>query len=117
MVFYSVPITIRLLYQFHFLKSIFTDKIGRAAITSAIRKSKYRLPMWAADFNAGAGAAMIDDVSLELLVCDQLRKPSPIHAVYGRTNFANNFSFYLLILHFVDRTNHTRKKIFTYKHI
>lgn len=39
--FYSVPITIRLLYQFHFLKSIFTDEIGRAAITSAIRKSEY----------------------------------------------------------------------------
>lgn len=63
-VFYSVPITIRLLYQFHFLKSIFTSETGRAAITSAIRKSEYgsecgqrtlmpeTAPLWSTTFHS-----------------------------------------------------------------
>lgn len=57
MMFYSVPITIRLLYQFHFLKSIFTGETGRAAITSAIRKSEY-------DFQCGQRTLMPETAPL-----------------------------------------------------
>lgn len=57
MVFYSVPITIRLLYQFHFLKSIFTGETGRAAIMSAIRKSEY-------DFQCGQRTLMPETAPL-----------------------------------------------------
>lgn len=91
--FLGVPITIRLLYQFHFLKSIFIVEAGRATnSTSTIRKTEYdsqcgqwtlmpkTAPLWSTTFYSYHSSK-------------RLRPSSQIYVVCKHRIFMNNCTY------------------------